>query len=170
MAVAEIIGAAIGVMLLVIVAYILVGSVLTTAEVVTNAQKDVTLLQGTRLGTNIEITPPFRNTTDSWLNFNVTNTGNEIIADFGHTDVFILTSPLPIQHNSYESSYTGLTGKWRKMGIYSGPNLNDVEVIHPNQLDPGEKMWVCATYDNTYLIKWFQITTSNGVNAQTTYS
>ena len=119
--------------------------------------------------TNIEITPPFSNTTESWLNFNVTNTGNEVIADFEHTDVFILTSPLPIQHNSYESSYTGLIGKWRMMGIYSGSNLNGVEVIHPNQLDPGEKMWVCATYDNTYLIKWFQITTSNGVNAQTTY-
>jgi len=168
MAVAEIIGAAIGVMMLVIVAYILVGSVLTTTDVVINAQKDTTLLQGARLGTNIEITSFGNSTTEPWLNFNVTNTGNEMITDFGHTDVFILTSPLSIQHNSYETTYTGLTGKWRKIGIYSGPTLNDPEVIHPNQLDPGEKMWVCATYDNTNLIKWFQITTGNGVNAQTT--
>lgn len=169
MAVAEIIGAAVGVMLLIIVAYVLVGSVLTTADVVINAQKDVTLIQGARLGTNIEITSYSNSITEPWLNFNVTNTGNEKIADFVHTDVFILSSPLPIQHNSYEASYTGLTGKWRKIGIYSGPTLNDVEVIHPNQLDPGEKMWVCATYDNTYPINWLQITTSNGVNAQTTY-
>ncbi|MDO9036064.1 MAG: hypothetical protein Q7U51_12780 [Methanoregula sp.] len=167
MAVAEIIGAAIGVVMLVIVAYILVGSVLTTTDVVLNAQKDSTLLQGARLGTRIEITSYGNSTIDPWLNFNVTNTGNEMITDFGHMDVFILTSS-PIQHNIYETTYSGSTGKWTKIGIYSGPTLNDAEVIHPNQLDPGEKMWVCATYNNANLIKWFQITTGNGVNAQTT--
>ncbi|MDP2796881.1 MAG: hypothetical protein Q8N94_05140 [Methanoregula sp.] len=166
MAVAEIIGAAIGVMMLVIVAYILVGSVLTTADVVINAQKEITLLQGARLGTDIEIAAYSNSTTEPWLNFNITNTGNEMIADFGHTDVFILAGS-PIQHNTYETSGNSL-GKWRKMGIYSGSTLNDAEVIHPNQLDPGEKMWVCATYNNANLIKWFQITTRNGVNAQTT--
>jgi len=166
MAVAEIIGAAVGVMMLVIVAYILVGSVLTTTDVVLNAQKESTLLQGARLGTNIEITSYSNSTIDPWLNFNVTNTGNEMITDFGHMDVFIFTSS-PIQHNTYETSGDSL-GKWRKIGIYSGPTLNDAEVIHPNQLDPGEKMWVCATYNNANLIKWFQITTGNGVNAQTT--
>jgi len=166
MAVAEIIGAAIGVMMLVIVAYMLVGSVLTAAEVVNNAQKDNTLLQGARLGTNIEITSYSNSTNEKWLNFNITNTGNEMIADFGHMDVFILTSS-PIEHNTYEASGDN-PGKWRKMGIYSGPTFNNVEVIHPNQLDPGEKMWVCATYTGTDPIKWFQITTRNGVNAQTT--
>jgi flagellar protein FlaF len=165
MAVAGIIGAAIGVMLLIIVAYVLVGSVLTSAEVITNAQKDITLLQGARLGTNIEITSHNITAANLWLNFNVTNTGNEVIADFEHTDVFIF-SPPSIQHNIYEASENN-PGKWRKMGIYYGSNFNDVEVIHPNQLDPGEKMWVCATYTGANPI-WFQITTSNGVNAQTT--
>ena len=45
MAVAEIIGAAVGVLLLIIVAYIVVGSTLTTAETVSFAQKDLTLQQ-----------------------------------------------------------------------------------------------------------------------------
>lgn len=166
MAVAEIIGAAVGVMMLVIVAYILVGSVLTTTDVVLNAQKDCTLLQGARLGTTIEIASYGNSTFDPWLNFNVTNNGNEMITDFEHMDVFIFTSS-PLQHLTYEASGDN-SGKWRKIGIYSGPTLNDAEVIHPNQLDPGEKMWVCATYNNADLIKWFQITTGNGVNAQTT--
>ena len=45
MAVAEIIGTAIGTMLIIIVAYLLVGNVLNAAEVVSNAQKDMTLLR-----------------------------------------------------------------------------------------------------------------------------
>ncbi|PKL58876.1 MAG: hypothetical protein CVV34_00635 [Methanomicrobiales archaeon HGW-Methanomicrobiales-5] len=159
MAVAEIIGAAVGVMLLIIVAYVLVGSVLTTAEVVTNAQKDVTYLQGTRLGTSIALDktdihfPP-----GTELNFNVTNTGNVAITDFKHMDLFVDNSGF--QHLSYSTS-CGIVNTWCKVSI-------NPDVIHPNQLDPGEKMWVRATLSNTQL-NWLQITTSNGVNAQTTY-
>jgi flagellar protein FlaF len=159
MAVAEIIGAAVGVMLLIIVAYVLVGSVLTTAEVVTNAQKDVTLLQGTRLGTSISLNPTdidFSPGTE--LNFSVTNSGNVVITDFAHMDLFVDNSGF--QHVSYSTS-CGTLNTWCKVAI-------DPDVIHPNQLDPGEKMWVLATLSGTQL-NWFQITTSNGVNAQTTY-
>jgi len=55
MAVADLIGAAVGVMLLVIVAYLLVGSTLSTAEIVTNAQKAVALQEQTQLRTDFTI-------------------------------------------------------------------------------------------------------------------
>ena len=56
MAVAELIGAAIGVLLLVMVAYLLVGSTLSTAELMVTAQKDVTLQQESRMHTLFSIT------------------------------------------------------------------------------------------------------------------
>ncbi len=43
MAVAELIGATVGVIILVLVAYVLVGSTLSTAQTVAEAQKDLTL-------------------------------------------------------------------------------------------------------------------------------
>jgi flagellar protein FlaF len=158
MAVAEIIGAAIGVMLLVIVAYILVGSVLTTAEVVTNAQKDITLLQEARLRTNINLNKTETSLAVKGLNFSVTNTGNVGIINFEQMDLFAYNNGF--QHLSYSTS-CGTENTWCKVTIIP-------DTIHPNQLDPGEKMWVWATFTDTQLT-WFQITTSNGVNAQTTY-
>ena len=60
MAVAGIIAAAVGVMLLIVVGYVVVGATITTAETVTNAQKDVTLQNEIRLGTAIVITDPLQ--------------------------------------------------------------------------------------------------------------
>jgi len=51
MAGAEIIGAAISVLLLILVGYFLIGSALTTAETVASAQKDITLQNEARLQT-----------------------------------------------------------------------------------------------------------------------
>jgi flagellar protein FlaF len=163
MAVAEIIGAAVGVLMLVIVAYMLVGSVLTTAEVVTSAQTDHTLLQEARLGTSISVNRSRAETNISGqvLNFNVTNTGNVIISDFTHMDVYTWDgTPTGYRRYSYSPSCVG-TDTWCKNSIVP-------DMIHPHQLDPGEKMWACATYTDTNLV-WFQVTTGNGVNAQTTY-
>jgi len=165
MAVAEIIGAAIGVMLLLVVAYMLVGSVLTTAEVVTTAQKDITLLNEARLMTSISLNRSeiFSNITPYVLNFSVTNTGNEIISDFDHTDVYTWNgSSAGYQNYIYDTYNTGTTGNWSKMV--------ENDLIHPEQLDPGEKMWVTVNYPIGDEPIWFQITTGNGVYAQTTYT
>lgn len=163
MAVAEIIGAAIGVMLLVIVAYMLVGSVLTTADVVSTAQKDLTLQNEARLRTSImvnksEIETPI---VGKGFNFSVTNTGNEIISDFTHMDIYTWDGSESLyRYYTYRTS-CGTANTWCKVII-------DPDTIHPNQLDPGEKMWVWATFTSDDP-RWFQVTTSNGVNAQTTY-
>ena len=87
MAVAGIIAAAVGVMLLIVVGYVVVGATITTAETVTNAQKDVTLQNEKRLGTAIAITNPENNS--SIITSNITNTGTEIISDFNHMDVLV---------------------------------------------------------------------------------
>jgi flagellar protein FlaF len=163
MAAAEIIGAAIGVLLLMVVAYVVVGSTLTAAETVSNAQKDLTLQNEVRLRTSISLNRSEISNTTSVLDFSVTNTGNEIISDFDHTDIYTWDGvpSKDYQKYTYEKSPTGKPGNWSIM--------IENDAIHPNQLDPGEKMWVTVNYIGARPI-WFQITTSNGVYAQTTYS
>lgn len=161
MAVAEIIGAAIGTMLLIIVAYLLVGNVLTTAEVVSNAQKDITLLQASRLNTDVSVEYveiDGYNTTPA-LNFTVTNTGNQIITDFEHATVFSYTAGEHAFHQySFDKNGASTAGTWRLVRI-------EKDSIHPNQLDPGEKLWALAYFTPDSQPSWFEFCTNNGVYA-----
>jgi archaeal flagellar protein FlaF len=165
MAVAEIIGAAIGILLLVAVAYLLVGGTLSTAEIVVNAQKDVALQSEVRLKTDISMIKSDMSITGSGpkgLNFSITNTGNEIISDFEHTDVYTYNNiDNGYQHYRYDKYKTGNAGNWTVLRI-------DNDYIHPNQLDPGEKAWIMATFSGTNPV-WVQFATNNGVYAQTTF-
>jgi len=157
MAVSEIIGAAVGVILLVIVAYVVVGSTLFAAETVTAAQKDLTLQQEARLRTSIAISGITFN--ESIIHANVTNTGTEIIGDFKHVDVLV-----------YD---TGL-GKYRLYPYVAGtpPITPDSwgienrfsEIIHPYELDPGETYRIEINTEGSSP-HWFQVTTANGVPA-----
>jgi flagellar protein FlaF len=163
MAAAEIIGAAIGVLLLMVVAYVVVSSTLTAAETVATAQKDLTLQNEARLRTSLSLNRSEISNTTSALDFSVTNTGNEIISDFDHTDIYTWDGDPShdYQKYMYEKSPTVTPGNW---SIWFENDL-----IHPNQLDPGEKMWVTVNYIGAKPT-WFQVTTSNGVYAQTTYA
>ena len=87
MAVADLIGAAVGVMLLVIVAYLLVGSTLSTAEIVTNAQKAAALQEQTQLRTDFSLENI--TTENSFINCTIHNTGKEVISDFKHMDAVV---------------------------------------------------------------------------------
>lgn len=156
MAVAEIIGAAIGVLLLVVVAYILVGSTLSTAELVVTAQNDLTLNHEQRLRTDLEITDKIIE--GSAINFSVRNSGSEIITDFAHTTVL-----------SYDGVSPGYTGYiYQKDVIPSGGYWSitrfENDYLHPKSLDPGESMRCMATFSGDTPL-WFQITTANGVSA-----
>jgi archaeal flagellar protein FlaF len=158
MAVSEIIGAAIGVLLLVIVAYVVVGSTLYAAETVTTAQKDLTLLQEARLRTSFSITDQ-KNDTTNLIIANITNTGTEIIGDFKHTDVIVYDKTSSVYGTCNYTTGAVTAGRW---GI-----RNDFEeFIHKNELDPGEKyeIWIQPPVAITDP-KWFQITTANGVFA-----
>jgi len=163
MAAAEIIGAAIGVLLLMVVAYVVVGATLTAAETVSTAQKDLTLQNEARLRTSISINRSEISNTTSALDFSVTNNGNEIISDFEHTDIYTWDgNNQGYQNYTYDKYQTGTSGNWSVKSIEN-------DLIHPNQLDPGEKMWITVNYIGARPT-WFQVTTSNGVYAQTTYS
>lgn len=156
MAVAGIIAAAVGVMLLIVVAYVVVGATMTTAETVTSAQKDVTLQNEIRLGTALVISDPTHNTSN--ITANITNTGTEIIQDFNHMDVLVYdTGSGEYQICTYDPRDPGTAGTWYVSSRYQ-------DVIHPSELDPGEKYQVqVATRGSSPY--WFQITTGNGVYA-----
>jgi flagellar protein FlaF len=109
MAVAGIIGAAVGVILLIVVAYIVVGSTLTAAETVSNAQKDLTLQNEMRIRTAFTITDP--KNTSSIITSNVSNTGTQIISDFKHMDVIVYdTGSNDYQVCTYDSSGSNTSG------------------------------------------------------------
>jgi len=162
MAVAEIIGAAVGTLLLITVAYLLVGNVLATSEIVVNAQKDLTSVNEIRLRTDITIESASiwdYGVDDLRVNFSVRNTGNEILSDFEHTDVYThYIGQDGYQHYTYDKENPDFEGKW---AIQRFEN----DYIHPNELDPGELMWCSAKYTpgNTPII--IQISTNNGVFA-----
>jgi archaeal flagellar protein FlaF len=155
MAVSEIIGAAVGVILLMIVAYVVVGSTLFAAETVTAAQKDLTLLQESRMRTAFSITDQKNEST--MIIANITNTGTEIIGDFKHMDVLVYDK----DSGTYEvCTYT----PGAVTGGHWGINPNPEEFIHKMELDPGEKYQIWIQPSGTSP-KWFQITTANGVYA-----
>jgi len=158
MAVSEIIGAAVGVMLLIIVAYVVVSGTLIAGETMANAQKDLTLQQEARIRTSFSITDQFNATSPSNIIYaNITNTGSEIIGDFKHMDVIVYDkADGDYQICTYDQN--DLTpGHWkiyRKFG----------EFIHLDELDPGERYEIQITSMGDQP-KWFQITTANGVYA-----
>jgi flagellar protein FlaF len=155
MAVADLIGAAVGVLLLVLVAYVLVGSTLSTAEIVSNAQKDLTLQNEARLHTDLIIYDPVLDGTN--ISCYMNNTGNEIIGDFQHMDILVKDAST----NDY-SLYTYV----KDPAPYQAPGYWTIvdrgrDDIHPYLLDPGESYHINIVTSITPT--WFQITTSNGV-------
>jgi len=141
MAFGEIIGAAAGILLLIIVAYLVVGSTLSTGEIITNTQKDVTQQNEARLNTNIRIVSAIYENSSSSLYVNVTNTGNEIIGDFTDMDVYLTVPSAAPAFYSFNQTYgTDTTKTWR----YSQITLADgsASSIHLSQLDPGEMIWI----------------------------
>ncbi|MEN6443412.1 MAG: hypothetical protein ABFC71_06655 [Methanoregula sp.] len=155
MAVADLIGAAVGVLLLVLVAYVLVGSTLSTAEIVSNAQKDLTVQNEARLHTDFSIYNPTWNGTN--ITCYINNTGNEIIGDFQHMDIVVND----VSANDY-SLYTYI----KDPAPAEAPGYWTIvdrgrDDIHPFLLDPGESYRIMIKTSTTPT--WFQITTSNGV-------
>lgn len=151
MAAAEIIGTAIGVMLLIIVAYILTGTTLITAETMANAQKDLTLRQETQLRTGFSISTISGKAT--YFTYSITNDGAEIISDFAHMNVLVRTSD-GVYHQCNYNATPDISGTWYFPNYYT-------DSIHPHELDPGEAFQVRVTISPT--ANWFQMTTGNGV-------
>jgi hypothetical protein len=158
MAVSEIVGAAVGVMLLIIVAYVVVSSTLFTAETVATTQKDLTLREEARLRTAFSITDQFNETeTSSIIYATITNTGAETIGDFFHMDVIVYDRELMDYRTCTYDETGGTAGTWNIVSRFD-------EFIHPYALDAGERYQIrIMSYGNQP--KWFQVTTANGVYA-----
>lgn len=154
MAVADLIGAAVGVLLLVIVAYVLVGSTLSIAETVTNAQKAAALQEQTQIRTDFTILNAWAN--GPYINCTINNTGSEIISDFRHMDVIVYDSDAR-DYQLYPYSANGDPGTWTITDRGS-------DIIHPSELDPGEEYRI-EVYTEGSSPYWFQITTANGIYA-----
>jgi hypothetical protein len=169
MAGTDVIEAAIGITLLLIVSYVVIGSITGAANTVSSAQNDLTQRQQEQLGTSINISDKLisGSSPNYILKVNITNTGSQTIGNFNNTDMFIT--------NSY------LNGNVTQRYIYIGvPNTQgDVsshtwgymtitpDQIHPNMLDPGETMMVqifIGNFDKTTIINIIA-TTPNGVSA-----
>jgi flagellar protein FlaF len=156
MAAAGIIGTAVGVILLIVVAYVVVGATLTAAETVTNAQKDVTLQNQMRIGTAFTITDQIYN--NSIIYSNVTNTGTEIIRDFNHMDILLYSNESDMYQTCiYNTTISGTQCTWEISEKYQ-------DYIHPSELDPGEK-YQFRVNTRGFFPDWFQITSGNGVYA-----
>lgn len=150
MAGGEVVGAAIGVLLLIIVGYLLVGSTMTTAEVVVSAQKDISIQNEARLQTSIDIIPPV-----NWgppTIFTLRNTGQEPISDFTHMNVVLFNS-------------TGYPPILYSYGVGWSHGTITPNLIHPNMLDPGEQMVI--TVNNIGVTpdppSYVQVICANGV-------
>jgi len=166
MAVAEIIGAAVGVLLLVIVAYLLVGGTLSMAETVATAQKDLTTLQEARLRTSITIVDHTIN--GSQIDFHIINNGSEPITDLTHMDVYSYNKTDPYTgYYRYFYENENYEGTW-----YIPGNGFENDDIHPGQLDPGVTVWIVMIPSPTEPWNYpkpdyIQVTTSNGISAVT---
>jgi flagellar protein FlaF len=161
MAVADLIGAAVGVILLVIVAYLLVGAVISTAQIVTTAQKSATLLEEQQLKTDIAISQsPPPSAIGTLLTFNVTNNGSEVISDFAHMDILSNNGTVGYTYYTYTpvQYFDGVPGTWTITGF------DQTSPIHSGELDPTETMYCTAAYAGNAPV-WFQITTGNAVSA-----
>lgn len=158
MAASELIGAAVGVILLIIVAYVVVTSTLVTAETVAGTQKELTLRQETRMRTALSLSDLY-NTTDqsSIIMANLSNTGTETISDFKHMDVLVYDQELMVYGICTYDETGGTAGTWNIANRYG-------EFIHPYSLDPGERYQIrIMTTGNQP--KWIQVTTADGVYA-----
>ena len=152
MGTASLIASAVGILLLVVTAYVLVGGTIMIAEVVTLAQQDSFHAGETRMRTAISITNTRVNLTSSTLSFDIRNTGGEIIDDFDHMDIFVASSGVPLRYPKGSGE-----GTWSLWSI-------EPDEIHPLQLDPDEVAVIAVAYTGTPPT-WVKASTSTGVSA-----
>lgn len=149
MAFASIISSAIGIILLIITAYVLVAGVLTTTQVAMTAQSDMTAVHMKMLGTSIAVdSSSVENSSPNILYLNLVNSGSEPV-DLSTLNVFLEvqnSAPVLISKGS-------VTNTWSI--------LPDVK-----QWQPTEILNMSVRYSGTYPVI-VQVTTGNGVSAIT---
>ena len=154
----------IGILLLVLVGYVIVGSTLSSADITATAQKDMTLLKEVQMNTNIDVADA-----DIWwdadhheLFFSVQNTGNNKIGDVSNIGVVIV--PDSPQVPTYYKNGTGSDRTWTNWGFYMDQEGYTDEVNNLGQWDPGEYMYgFIDNIPSTYEPDIVYVFTANGV-------
>lgn len=152
MGTASLIASAVGILLLVVTAYVLVGGTISIAEVVASAQQDSFHAGEARMRTAIVITNATVNLTTSTLAFDMENTGGETISDFDHMDIFVASDDVPVRYPQGSGA-----GTWSLSSI-------EPDAIHPLQLDPDEVAIIAIAFSGTPPT-WVKASTSTGVYA-----
>jgi hypothetical protein len=174
MAGAGIIASAIGILLLVLVSYVIVGNNLTSADIIASAQKDMVMKAEEQMNTATQISAVsfYGSWPNYYLHFHLTNTGNEIISNFNSTDVFVNISPnAPVYYRFDATSFAcgdgsgcgdADLGTWN----YAEFDVSGPDIIHPTMLDPGETLSIRIGNFHSNPAKYMvQATTPNGVSA-----
>jgi flagellar protein FlaF len=155
MPVGELIAAAVGLILIIVVAYVLVGSTIGTAETMASAQRDMTHLQEIRLHTDITVMSASGSpqTNPEIVNFGVANNGSVTInnRDFENMDVIIINQSEYYPPYYYTNSSGSVIWDSPPTSFNPGDTLNGT-VLSTNQP-------VCT---GSY---WIEVVTVNGVTS-----
>lgn len=148
---AALIASAFALILLVITAYVVVGGIISAAEIVALAQNEHVEIQESRMRTAISLSGVQLSAGGSPVYVTVENSGNEPIVDFDNMDVFLVFDDSPVYYPRGSA-----TGSWNIVQITP-------DRIHPGQLDPGEELNLSVQYAGVDTPVWVQVTTPNGV-------
>ncbi|NLM29555.1 MAG: flagellar protein FlaF [Methanomicrobiales archaeon] len=152
MSAGPLVASGIGILLLIVTAYVLIGGTLSTTEVMVEAQTNLARYQEVRMRTAIEIQGA--EITENILHIQVKNTGSESIVDIALIDVYIDTGDDPV----YVPCGTEGSLYWWNAGI-------DPDAIHPGALDPGETLTIGIAHNLDTDPLWVQVVTPNGVTS-----
>jgi archaellum component FlaG (FlaF/FlaG flagellin family) len=176
MAGADVIEAAIGITLLLIVSYVVIGSITAAAGTVSSAQNDITQREQDRLGTSIAVAD-YHCQWSYWdgqdiysLHFRVLNTGNRIITNPAQMTVMLIRgSDRPLLYKYGDGSYGTMT--WYYDGNFDIDIYMTNEIINPGQWDPGEYLYgrMDVNFSPAYTDN-IQVVLANGANAMNTNS
>jgi flagellar protein FlaF len=146
MSAGSLVASGVGILLLVVTAYILIGGALTTTEVMVEAQSNLAAYLEAGMRRAIAI----QNTTidGSTLYVEVKNTGSEPVVEIPSIDVYLQNEGVPV-YVPY--------GNWSTVKI-------DPDGVHPGQLDPDETLNLSITCPEGAGPTWVQVVTPNGVS------
>ena len=128
-------------LLLIIVAYVIVNSVIYSADVVTTAQNSATSLNEVRLNTHMSLNKTLIGLQPEGLHFSVTNDGNEIIYRLDQMQVYTWDGELANYYTYYNPSVPG--NYWdATTGEQGGDGYNGQWIYYPYAPDgPWYNMW-----------------------------
>ena len=155
--------------MLVLAGYVLVGGTLSSANMITSAQKDMVMQKEAQMNTAIQISEagftPYD--ADHNLTFNLQNTGSNPIFDYNKTDMFISISQGPPERYSFNGVVSGNTPGSNTSKTWGYMTITP-DTIHPYMLDPGETMAVKIVdyiIPGSHPIAVVNVTTPNGITA-----